>query len=266
MKTNKKWTEERKDYLTVALMVTVLWQQWLFQTVERKRPAREVTVLLFPSVMRCFFSLILLFPLSTMFFPLCSGFVEVLAAAAWGVAWTVVDLSSSSSLCFSSALFSSVSVLFFSLLSARFFPSVFSLFFSFLPLSSVRFLLPLLGLFSLLSSLSSWSVLLQFLSSLSPLFAPVLSSPSVADGVFCCQQCSSFSATSSWRCWWQGMTAAAPPPGVVAAAGMEEKMRSVWGSVDREGCFGCSLSFSFQKHASPFSFPAPSRSTKLSSF
>ena len=35
------------------------------------------------------------------------------------------------------------------------------------------------------------------------------------------------------------MTAAAPPPGVVAAAGMEEKMRSVWGSVDREGCFGC---------------------------
>jgi hypothetical protein len=66
-----------------------------------------------------------------------------------------------------------------------------------------------------------------------------LSSPSVADGVFCCQQCSSFSATSSWRCWWQGMTAAAPPPGVVAAAGMEEKMRSVWGSVDREGCFGC---------------------------
>jgi hypothetical protein len=112
-----------------------------------------------------------------------------------------------------------------------------------------------------------------------------LSSPSVADGVFCCQQCSSFSATSSWRCWWQGMTAAAPPPGVVAAAGMEEKMRSVWGSVDREGCFGCreemaergewpggglffgcSLSFSFQKHASPFSFLAPSRSTKLSSF
>ena len=89
MKTNKKWTEERKDYLTVALMVTVLWQQWLFQTVERKRPAREVTVLLFPSVMRCFFSLILLFPLSTMFFPLCSSFVEVLAAVAWGVAWTV---------------------------------------------------------------------------------------------------------------------------------------------------------------------------------
>jgi hypothetical protein len=35
------------------------------------------------------------------------------------------------------------------------------------------------------------------------------------------------------------MTAAAPPPGVVAAAGMEEKMRSVWGFVDREGCFGC---------------------------
>jgi hypothetical protein len=85
----------------------------LFQTVERKRPEREVIVLLFPSVMRCFFSLFLLFPLSTMFFPLCSGFVEVLAAAAWGVAWTVVDLSSSSSLCFSSALFSSVSVLFF---------------------------------------------------------------------------------------------------------------------------------------------------------
>jgi len=35
--------------------------------------------------------------------------------------------------------------------------------------------------------------------------APVLSSPSVADGVFCCQQCSSFSAASSSRCWWQGM-------------------------------------------------------------
>ena len=89
-----------------------------------------------------------------------------------------------------------------------------------------------------------------------------------------------------WQCWcsWR-VTAAAPPPGVVVAAGMEEKMRSVWGSVDREGCFGCreemaergewpggglffgcSLSFSFQKHASPFSFPAPSRSTKLSSF
>ena len=61
----------------------------LFQTVERKRPERGVTVLLFPSVMRCFFSLFLLFPLSTMFFPLCSSFVEVLAAAAWGVAWTV---------------------------------------------------------------------------------------------------------------------------------------------------------------------------------
>ena len=135
-------------------MVTVLWQQWLFQTVERKRPAREVTVLLFPSVMRFFFSLILLFPLSTMFFPLCSGFVEVLAAAAWGVAWTVVDLSSSSSLCFSSALFSSVSVLFFSLLSARFFPSVFSLFFfvssplfcPFPPPSSRFVLSPLLSL------------------------------------------------------------------------------------------------------------------------
>ena len=39
-------------------------------------------------------------------------------------------------------------LLFFSsLLSARFFPSVFSLFFSFLPLSSVRFLLPPLGVF-----------------------------------------------------------------------------------------------------------------------
>ena len=37
------------------------------------------------------------------------------------------------------------------------------------------------------SLLSFWSVLLQFLSSLSPLFAPVLSSPSVADGVLCCQ-------------------------------------------------------------------------------
>ena len=58
------------------------------------------------------------------------------------------------------------------------------------------------------SLLSFWSVLLQFLSSLSPLFAPVLSSPFVADGVFCCQQCSSFSATSSWRCWWQGMAVA----------------------------------------------------------
>jgi hypothetical protein len=29
-------------------------------------------------------SLFLLFPLSTMFFPLCSGFVEVLVVAAWG--------------------------------------------------------------------------------------------------------------------------------------------------------------------------------------
>jgi hypothetical protein len=29
------------------------------------------------------------FLLSTMIFPLCSGFVEVLVVAAWGVAWTV---------------------------------------------------------------------------------------------------------------------------------------------------------------------------------
>jgi hypothetical protein len=43
-----------------------------------------------------------------------------------------------------------------------------------------------------------------------------------------------------WQCWcsWR-VTAAAPPLGVAVAAGMEEKMRSVWGSVDREGCFGC---------------------------
>jgi len=59
---------------------------------------------------RCFFSLFPLLPLSTTFFSLYSGFVEMLVAAAWGVAWTVVDLSSSSSLRFSSALFSSVSV------------------------------------------------------------------------------------------------------------------------------------------------------------
>jgi len=50
--------------------------------------------------LRCFFSLFLLFPLSTMFFPLCSGFVELLVVAAWGVAWTVVGLSSFSSMCF----------------------------------------------------------------------------------------------------------------------------------------------------------------------
>jgi hypothetical protein len=59
---------------------------------------------------RCFFSLFPLLPLSTTFFSLCSGFVEMLVAAAWGVAWTVVGLSSSSSLRFSSALFASVSV------------------------------------------------------------------------------------------------------------------------------------------------------------
>jgi hypothetical protein len=76
----------------------------------------------------------------------------------------------------------------------------------------------------------------------------------------------------SWCCCcWargddEGVGSVGAAPGVAAAAGMEEKTRSVWGSVDREGCFGCSLSFSFQKHASPFSFPAPSRSTKLSSF
>jgi len=42
-----------------------------------------------------------------MFFPLCCCFAEVLVAAAWGVAWTVVGFSSFSSLCFffSSVLF-----------------------------------------------------------------------------------------------------------------------------------------------------------------
>ena len=44
------------------------------------------------------------------FFPLYSGFVEMLVAAAWGVAWTVVGLSSSSSLRFSSTMFASVFV------------------------------------------------------------------------------------------------------------------------------------------------------------
>jgi len=63
-----------------------------------------------PLQRRCFFSWFPLFPLSTMFFLLCSGFVEVLVVAAWGVAWAVVGLSSFSSLRFSSALFSSVSL------------------------------------------------------------------------------------------------------------------------------------------------------------
>jgi hypothetical protein len=45
-----------------------------------------------------------------MFFLLCNGFVEVLVVAAWEVAWVVVGLSSFSSLCFSSAVFSSIYV------------------------------------------------------------------------------------------------------------------------------------------------------------
>jgi hypothetical protein len=49
----------------------------------------------------------------------------------------------------------------------------------------------------------------------------------------------------SWCCCcWargddEGVGSVGAAPGVAAAAGMEEKMRSVWGSVDREGCFGC---------------------------
>jgi hypothetical protein len=41
-----------------------------------------------------------LLPLSTLFFPLCGSFVEMLVVAAWGVAWTVVSPSSFSSLRF----------------------------------------------------------------------------------------------------------------------------------------------------------------------
>ena len=57
---------------------------------------------------------------------------------------------------------------------------------------------------------------------------------------WCCRCCS-----SSWCCCcWargddEGVGSVGAAPGVAAAAGMEEKMRSVWGSVDREGCFGC---------------------------
>ena len=36
-------------------------------------------------------------------------------------------------------------------------------------------------------------------------FSPLFLLCSLADGVFYCQQRSSFSAASSWRCWWQGM-------------------------------------------------------------
>ena len=49
----------------------------------------------------------------------------------------------------------------------------------------------------------------------------------------------------SWCCCcWargddEGVGSIGAAPGVAAAAGIEEKMRSVWGSVDREGCFGC---------------------------
>jgi len=65
---------------------------------------------LLSAVSALLFSLFPLLPLSTTFFSLCSDFVEMLVAAAWGVAWTMVSLSSSSSLCFSLALFTSVSV------------------------------------------------------------------------------------------------------------------------------------------------------------
>ena len=53
----------------------------------------------------CLFSLFPLLPLSTTFFSLYNGFVEVLVVANWGGAAKVVDLSSFSSLCFFSALF-----------------------------------------------------------------------------------------------------------------------------------------------------------------
>jgi len=90
-----------------------------------------------------------------------------------------------------------------------------------------------------------------FSPSASPFFSSLLSArffPSVFSLFFFRFFPSLLSVSSSLFSWccccWargddEGVGSVGAAPGVAAAAGMEEKMRSVWGSVDREGCFGC---------------------------